>query len=480
MKDEKSISASSKEEIVYEKNTSDGYTQESLNNELEKLAQLFSEELKKAEALSDEDFVEAYADEEGIIPDEDLCECCGEHRKDKKRGASYQYCAQCRENMKSYPFSVLNVLVVVVIIALSVMSVINFCTDFYGYDMIYKAEKAERANKLDTALGYYNSAIDEFDDAGVVSKKANFRSAEIMFMFMDEGSVSMQSVAQRIEKALTPVEKKLPLYGSAIEMRDESLVLYGTMQEFYTIISAEEYAEYKAENTEMYEEIMGKVAGIAEKEISVVSLDGKTTSMVPANKAMVYFCQYMFAYISQNYDDAFYYMDLVEQEKPEYLWLYAYERGVVEAQTGDVKKAKTLADKLIAANIEDADGYSLYTTCERLYGNYEKAIRWADKGLSYAPDNAELMRMKAMALCCKGENEAAQKVINEAFEVQEYAVLYLTALVVENEMGNTARVDEIKTILSEEKIELSDRMNDYLSGKITAQQLFTEGTGEVE
>lgn len=88
--------------------------------------------------------------------------------------------------------------------------------------------------------------------------------------------------------------------------------------------------------------------------------------------------------------------------------------------------------------------------------------------------------MKAMALCCSGDYEQAKEVVDEALELQEYAVLYFTAMVVENELGNTAAVEEFKQKLAEQEVEISDRMNDYLSGKMTAVQLFTEGTGEVE
>jgi hypothetical protein len=59
-------------------------------------------------------------------------------------------------------------------------------------------------------------------------------------------------------------------------------------------------------------------------------------------------------------------------------------------------------------------------------------------------------------------------------------MLYFTAIVVENELGNKGAVDEFKEALKTEGVEMSDRMNEYLSGKITALQLFTEGTGEVE
>jgi hypothetical protein len=85
-----------------------------------------------------------------------------------------------------------------------------------------------------------------------------------------------------------------------------------------------------------------------------------------------------------------------------------------------------------------------------------------------------------MALCCQGKNDEAKKVIDEGIAIQEYAVIYLTAIVIENELGNTDAIEFYKSALEEQGVEISDRVNDYLAGKLTAQQLFTEGTGEVE
>lgn len=479
--DEKKTNPESREDAVLSKNSGEsGYTPEALNDELEMLAGIFREELKNAEQMPEEEFIEAFADELGIIPDDELCECCGERRKDKTHGKGYQYCSVCRENMKHYPFGIVSVLIAIAVIVLSIASVMNFADDFGAYNYFYKAEQAEKENKLNSAIEYYDSAIAAFEAREIKSKRAYLSSAQLKFSTMNEGTTTMYEVATLVEKALTDFEKKLPFYKGYLDMRDESLVLYGTMQKFYDIISAEEYAEYSPENTEMYKEIMTKIGSLIDEDISVLSVDGKTTKMVPASEGMVRFCQYMFAYISEQYDDSYQYMVQTEELLPSYLWLYAYELGFVESQSGNFSKAKELAEKIVAWNVEDADGYSLYTSVERLNGNYEKALRWANKGIEHNPENAELMRLKAMALCCQGKNEEAKKVLDEGLAIQEYAVMYFTAIVIENELGNKDAVESYKAALEEQEVEMSDRINDYLAGKLTAQQLFTEGTGEVE
>ncbi len=482
MKEENKITNEEKEERVIEKRSSqDEYTKSELDVELEKLAQTFRDELKKAQEMSDEEFEEVYADEQGIITEAELCECCGERRKDKSRGDSYQYCSVCRENMKLQPLGFQNILVAVVLLIVAISSVITFTNDFYAYDLLYKAEKAQKECKLDTALSYYNGVITELKDTQIIPKKALFESADIIYKTMDDGMNSMSAVTAYIDTALTDLESKLPIYASTAELREECSVLMGTMQKFYEIADKEEYAQYDPENQEMYEAVMTEIGSIIDSEISVVSADGKTTKMLPASEAVVRFCQYIFAYSSEHFDDSYKYMLETEKLAPEFLWLYAYDLGVAELQDGNFAKAKELAEALLNQNIENADAYILYSSAERLYGRPEKSLAWANKGLEYCPDNAELMRYKAVTLCVQGEYEEAKKVIDLAISEQKYALLYFTAIVIENELGNTETVNSHKETLKEYEIEeYPKRLQNYLNGKITALELFTEGTGEVQ
>ena len=77
------------------------YSDKALDNELEKLAETFRQELKKAQAMSEEELIkngiiiQQYEDDEGIIPEEELCKCCGEQRRDKSFGENYEYCRAC-------------------------------------------------------------------------------------------------------------------------------------------------------------------------------------------------------------------------------------------------------------------------------------------------------------------------------------------------------------------------------------------------
>ncbi len=481
MKEDKNKSNDKKEKIVTDKYSKEtAYTGNELNDELERLAETFRQELKKAQNMSDEEFEEAYVDDEGIIPQNELCACCGERRRDKSFGENYEYCAECRENMKKYPISWQGVATAVVMIGIAIFSIITFAGDFKAYDYGYKAEKYLKETKLTSAINSYDSCVTLFKENEVNAQKMYFDCAKLVFNTMDSGMNSMQFVNLLIEDCVTPEQSRNLLYGSIMDVYYENKLLLGTMNEFYSITEKEEYAEYDAEDEEMYEKIMADIEGIASKEIAVVSLDGKTTEMMPASEAIVRFCQYIFAYSSNKYDESIAYMRMVRELKPEYYWLYGYELGMAELQNGNAEDARGLAKEMMAQNRENPNAYLLHSAVDRMTGKYENAVSWTEDGLKAAPESHELYRYKAMAHVALGQYNDAEDAISKALDLKQYTLGYMTAIVIENELGNTEAVEEMKSTLEEDEVELTEKMNNYLKGKITAKQMFTEGTGDVE
>lgn len=462
------------------------YTDNALSDELEQLAETFRNELKKAQAMSEEELVkngiviQEYEDEDGAIPPEELCECCGERRKDNSRGENYEYCSECREAMCRYPISVPSLIVVIAVVFAAVVSVMNFAVDFVKYNTICEADKYLSEGKLDSAISAYDGAISAFEDEGVKPKWIYLDVADILYRSMPNGVSSMSQIINVIDSALSDTELNIPIYGPYKNMREEVLTLYGTMQKFYSVVNKEEYAELTADNTELYEQAMTEIGAIIDEEITLTSSDGKTSYNVKSSEAMVRFCQYMYAYTAGKYDDSYQYMKRVAELEPGYLWLYAYELGLVELQKGNADYAEELAQALYANNTEGAESYSLYSSIYRMTGKAEKAVEWAEKGISSTESNAELCRLKAMAFVAQGDYESAKKAVDEGIALNKYGLIYFTAIVIENELGNTDTVEEYKKTLEEQGIELSQKMKDYFDGKIPADKLFTEGTGDVE
>lgn len=474
---------------------------DALNEELEQIAETFRKELKKAQSdlTSDEnavedgcenaDSTEGDADENGggddctengEISEEDLCVRCGKAPRDKEYGENYEYCGECREKMRHIRISFADVLVAVLLIATAVLSVLAFSKDFAGYYSVYKAKTYKNENMLDSAINSYDEAISYFENKNVNAKRLYLESAELIFKTMPEGTASMGEVSDRIAKALEGGAYKCPVFKNSLKLRSESLTLYGTMEQFYNLVNSNEYANYSIGNEEMYNSVMKKIEALVGTQLSIKSIDGKTEETVTVNEGAVRFCQYMFAYTSGKFDEADTYLEKVAELEPDYLWIYAYEMCSIHIENGEYEKAETVAQAILDNNKEESDGYAVYSTVARLKGDSKKAIEWADKGLKFTPADAELLRVKSMACVADGDIENAEKVIDEALQNNAYGLLYFTAIVIKNEAGDSETVNELLTALENGGLSLTDKMNDYLSGKITAQQMFTEGSGDVE
>ena len=462
------------------------YSDKALDDELEKLAQTFRQELKKAQAMSEEELIKSgiviqqYEDDGGVIPEEELCRCCGEQRRDKTFGENYEYCRSCREAMRRYPLSVPGIVTLAAMVFIAVVSVLSFAADFNVYNTVREGDEYLSENKMYSALDSYEGAISAFEDKEIIAKKLYLRSIKINYNTMPDGIYSMDDIMSKTTTALSGIEAKLPVYRDYADIYKEVQVLYGTMNEVYTVLNDEKYAEYDFSEKEQYEEIMTDIGSVIDKQVTVVSVNKKNSELVQASEAMVRFCQYMFAYSNGYYEDSYQYMNEVYELNPEYLWLYAYEMGMAELQSGNVEKAELLADALYNNNVELPDAYALKSAIFRMSGNNKKALEWAENGLKVSPENTELYRAKAMALVTKGDFEEAKKAIDTALENDAYGLLSMTAIVIENELGNEDSVKELKETLKENNIELSDKIKDYLKGKISAKEMFTEGTGDVE
>ncbi len=465
---------------------SQDYTNKTLDDELEKLAQTFRQELKKAQAMSEEELIkngiviQQYEDDDGVIPEEELCKCCGEQRRDKTFGENYEYCKTCREAMRRYPLSIPGIITLAAMVFVAVVSVFSFFADFNIYNTVRQGDKYLSESKMFSALDSYEGAISALGDKEIVAKKLYLKSIKIICNTMPDGFYSTSVLIDKVGTALTDFESQLPIYSNYADIYQQAQVIYGTMTEIYNVLNEEKYAGYDYKNKEQYEELMTVIGSVIDKQVTVLSVDKKTSQLVPSSEVMVRFCQYMFAYTNGYYEDSYQYMNKVSELEPSYLWLYAYELGMAELQRGNEEKAHALADALYNNNVELPDAYALKSTIFRMNGNSKKAIEWANDGIETAPDNVELYRVKAMAEIADGDYEIAKKTLDTALEKDGYALLYMTALVAENELGNDDRVKEIKDTMKEEQMEISEKTNKYLKGKISAREMFTEGTGDVE
>lgn len=457
-----------------------------LNGELEDIAELFRTEFKKASEKAEKELAEKgiviqqFEEETEEISKDELCACCGEKPVDKAFGESSEYCEECREAMKRYPFSAISIAICLVLVATAIVSVCIFAMNFNIFNTVREGDAYLKENRLTMALDSYEGALSACEDDDVNARRIHLKTAEIMTKTMPEGVYSMQEIPEHINKALSSFELGLPIYSKYEDMRKDALLLYGTMQRFYAIVNKDEYASFTSADAKIYNAIMEEIDGIIGTEIEITAKDGKSKEKYTANEAMVQFCKYMFAYSAGRNDEAYEYMRKVSKSGPQYVWLYAYELGIASMQNGDFDTAGELAKALYETNSDSADAYALYSSYFRMIGNSDKAIEWAKKGIERNETNAELYRLQAMAHISNGDFGSAKECCDTAMNYDNYGLLYMVAIVAENELGNADKVTELKTLLANQGLELSEKMENYLNGKISAEKMFTEGTGDTE
>lgn len=454
-------------------------TPQELNEELENIAELFRTELAKAQedAEKDDSDSEQTAEEaeaEAVAEEIELCACCGEEPKPENG----EYCEKCIENMRRYPLGFSNILIAVLITVMACVSVVTFFQDVEGYAYSYEAKKNKADGFLVSALENYDEGIAFFKKKGVFPKNLYLESAEVVSDTMTDGTSSMNDVAQRVADGLSNSNPNLFIYKKSVALRDKNMVLYGTMKAFYDVMNNAQYSSDA--QAVSYDSVMAQVEALIGTELSVKAIDNKTEKVFIADEGMLRFCQYMYAYTSGKTDDATKYLKLVHELKSDCVWLYAYELGVMDIKSGNLEEAKALAEAIYENNKEESDSYCLNSAILRVSGDFENAVKMADKGLKYCPGDAEILRNKAMAYVAMGDIEKANEAINEALSNNQYGLLYFTAIVIENEQGNKETVAEMKKLLEDNGIGLSESLNSYLGGKITAKQLFSEGAGDVE
>lgn len=467
-------------------NLSGNYAADDLNEELERLARTFQQELDKAKQDAElgeklGDIVQGLPDEE-TLEEADLCAACGERRRDKSVSPDYEYCSVCREAMRRYPLSIPVLLLTVVLAVVAVVSAIDFCGYIDGYENVRLARKAEKENRPESAVEYYDMAIAIFESDDVSAKRLYLDSADDLMFAMPRGRSTMEDVCRRLQKAVDTIEAKIPLYARYNDVNEEAGAMAATLDLVEQTMNDEAFADYDGKDEEMYKQIIAKLDAISEQTVTVDALDGSTVTR-PADLSVLYLMEYIFAYSTDHLDDTLRYLEKTEAAAPERLSLYAYEMGLVLVQNGDANRAKKYAEKLYAANKDSVYGPCLYATIYRMTGKPDEAHKWVDIAIDEMPDDADLKRQKAMIYLSEDKPQEAYELLGGLMNDSSfsgYAQFYMTYIVAAHELGKTDNQAAAEEKLQTLETAYTDRMNDYLAGKLTAVQMFTKGTGDVE
>lgn len=471
-----------------------------LKNELEELARTFQQELDKAKAQelegSDEgdeggELIQELEDIETVnqaeeneeIPQEELCECCGERRKGTKKNPDSNYCYDCEKALRHYPFELINVIMPLLVIVFCLYGCYVFSNNSAIYTASAQADAYSEQNKLYTALSAYDMAVEKMKSEkvnGEMLYKRYFDCAYKSGMFMQlelDGDV------------FKSWELKLPHLKSVYKAQLETLEVESTQSAVQEIFSS--YDSIDDPKDLPYDEIIKKIEALIDQPAKTLPLiDGETeeeivTTPVYNIKAqkysrpmILYFEFYVSVICEKDLSVQAEILERLRKEYPEKTWIYGSVLGDIYNKQG--KDVKELCNYMKKLNAEDSSADVIEATSLRIKGDYDGAIKICDKFIDKEDTYmGEFLRQKAICYLLKGDSEAAFKFASDAYSSSSNPLsadlLMLCSIIV----SDTETYDELAALYKDSELDIQQEVLDYKDGKITVEQIFTKGDFDI-
>ena len=408
--------------------------EEGLEKELEEIRDIFQQELDKASAESEAQVGGEDSDEpdSGSIDEENLCLCCGE--KEKMEGSDY--CEDCHEAMRRYPFKWIYFLVAALAVYAAVLAVGKIADINRGWVYDYEGRVLSEA-------GWYSDANDKFQ----YSQNYLYRSKiepKMVYMhnlenaYKQGGFEMINSYPVSVATLFDEWEVKLPYMKNVKRNYMRAQIMAATIQQ----VNEEVFSKYSetAQKDLPYEKIIKELSsydsrmlhiGLDENgneitETTTGSQDYNGT-MTTSNevyfkrtekydKAMLEYFKYYFASACERpYEERVDFLENVRKLEPDMLWLYAADLAIEYADNGEKEKALELADLIYNDSETNVVSYYVRNVVSRKYDkDFDAAIEYCNNGIELG-DNYEFHRQLALNYLAKGDYKKAQQSAQDAY-----------------------------------------------------------------
>ncbi len=454
--------------------------QSELEEELENIKDMFQKELDDAQTLlaggdlqdcADEGEEETEENEDEEIPAEELCECCGERRRDTSVSDDYPYCAECRELMKVYPFSAKGILTLIVTLILSAVSVFYiFNQNSAVIDAALTADQAYAEGKLYSAFNGYYQAVSSAKPKAVpvkVAAKCAKALAELND-FADAASIADQYIPDW--------QMKLPNYSFIKAYAKKNDTLTAIQNIVYETLSS---GEATAEDAEELKTQLEALKSSEEADYDAYYID--------------YYKYVVDLNINNDKKAAYEYLKKLDETYGKDEWIHCYDLCNLAANLGLVDEAEKYFNILTRKNTEDASAYSYLATAYRFTEkpDADKMLELIEKGIeaqgSYTYSNCDLYRAQAVAYLLKGDKEAAYNaaynmyyyVYASNYQVNNlYSCLYTYALCCKLQ-GEDEAYGQIEDLFKQNGMKMSQDVIDAAKGDKTIEEVLTDSEGDL-
>lgn len=460
-------------------------TQEELNVELEDLRDMVQNEIDEMrEQAPDADWNEIveqalYEKQHGIKPDYHkpvMCEICGEHEVVE----GTEYCAECLEDMKHYPFEWWQFIIPLMAVFFLVFGVLLCHDGWTVYQGTAQAQSYAREGKLMSALNKYgelNSQIAQKDDT------YGFQYRKNQVKILNKSGIQQFSVLDNFISAYYPNDlgKWYNRYAQKSKAR---------IDEYETAYNDFEKAAQSAKDFDSLIKAYDK------------QIKGKNVNPAFANYYRYYAC----LLFNQGLDTQKKYVNAIKAEGKSYESLYLPLETEIALTEKDYDKAISLCDALEKRNVEDIYPYVYRTVAYRMKGDLRAAARACDAGLKIDGTASTLNYQRAILFLLEGDYKLAMAYAEEAHTNATTANNYVSACsiyslvlreqiadkdtAIKHAKGKTkdklkseradlkSTLESLESEMTEYGYKVSPDIKKILDGKKTVDEVFLKGEGD--
>lgn len=413
-------------------------------------------------------------EEQDKIAQEDLCECCGENRRDTSLGDDYPYCPRCRELMKANPFNLLGVVAVVVVMVLTgFVTGLLAKTDVSSLNTLLDANMSYDEGKVYSAADLYNTYFSSSDGKNV-SFRAVKNAADLYARFgnFSYAAQIVNSYASKFQLSM-PWNRHLNDYG---EMQSDYEKAFSLLNNnFYNLLNGLDFDKKEAE--EKVEELI--------KEEKEKGENGRY--------ALTYLEFVKYAILSRseadNYEAQIKQLQVVEEtDTNNHQVLYIQQLLSLFSRIGDVENTQLYFDKFMKISKQESSVYGYLADAYVKSGstNASKLYEIAKQSEENTPYNyfPYYYRIYALAALVDAKYDDALKNAKEFYDnYVDYAQtadsaasnLYaLCAVAADDE----STYKKIKKDCKSTGITLSKSIEKYKNGKMTITEVLEDKGGE--
>lgn len=470
--------------VTAEEENEEPAQQDELLDELEGIRSRFQELLDETaetylaggdiQDYDDEEEQKKEADEE--ISSEDLCQCCGEKKRDTSFDEDYPYCADCRELMKHSPLSFLGVLALLCVLILTGVSVYMFgSSNAEIANQALTAESYSANGKIYSALSAYNQILQSYSSSStsLVSTPALPKKVAARYAQTYASLLNYSYANSVVEEFFSESDLKNPIYKKLNE--------YSEKNDCYSDIMSLINTALQDENNGA-DEICASLEELKQEEDSDAFL-------------IDYYEYIVVQYFGESAEKQYDMLTSLIEEYPDQ-WPLKYELCAVCAKLGKTDEAQTNLNEVIKYNSEDGAIYAYladaYRFCEE--PDPDKMLEAVEKGETADADTgyatADLGRVKAIAYLLKGDYDSAYDSASSAYN-SAYSSLYYgysisnlsqclyTYQLCAHLKDDQDAYDSVTAILGYVGLDESKDIKSFIKGKASLEDIITNKEGDL-